>query len=330
VPHASASASRAFTLVEMVVVIAIVLIILGLVLPAAGTLWKERIASQADTMLQGMLMTARAKAMRANGVETGFLAHVDEEGVQHLTPIEQGDPLEQAKLFEPPESPTNWAVWAAWQNVFVISEERDRVLPLPMRVVPRYVVEDSNTRPNAEDFDLFSEEELANDDFYDSPDDQAQRHRNFFTMVFSTDGQLRVGRDVLIQDPDADAPPNANPSDPRFGDRTGLRVGPGPPAPALAPYTEKFYAQNNIATPIDPRDTVPPSDLQYLPGFLVIDGTGTAINFPSVDGLLVYDDSLLGGLSASEKREFLLRAAQPLYVSRWTGTVVRGPVGEMP
>ena len=58
------------------------------------------------------------------------------------------------------------------------------------------------------------------------------------------------------------------------------------------------------------------------------DDDKVALNFASVDGLLVYDDSLLAGIPATEQRTVLLRTAQPLYVSRWTGVVIRGPVGE--
>ena len=55
-----------------------------------------------------------------------------------------------------------------------------------------------------------------------------------------------------------------------------------------------------------------------------------AISFPSVDGLLVYDDSLFNEFDVDrDKRDFLLRTSQPMYVNRLTGSVVRGPVGEI-
>jgi len=62
-----------------------------------------------------------------------------------------------------------------------------------------------------------------------------------------------------------------------------------------------------------------------------VDGGGKAINFVSVDGLIIYDESAFKDLPASlptEKRNFLLRTGQPLYVSRATGSVVVGPLGE--
>ena len=67
---------------------------------------------------------------------------------------------------------------------------------------------------------------------------------------------------------------------------------------------------------------------------LVVDNTNAnkpvAINFPSVDGLLVYDDSLFNEFDVDkDKRDFLFRTSQPIYVNRLTGSVVRGPVGEI-
>ena len=185
---AYAETGRAFTLIEMVVVITIILIIVGLVLPAASTLWGERKLAQTVNAVQGLLMTSRADATATDGVESGFLSFVDDDGTQHLVAIEQSR-----------ENIAN----LAWQNVFVISDDPDQLLPAPMRVVPRYVVEEPGAPPDPE---TFSGLELANNDFRDKPDDvdEPQRHRNFFTVVFTTDGHLLVNRDVLIYDVDAD------------------------------------------------------------------------------------------------------------------------------
>jgi len=280
----------------MVVVVAIILVILGLVLPAASTLWGQRKTAQADNAIQGLLMTARAKAMRADGVETGFLAFVDGEGNQHLVTIEQ----HRDNIHYP-----------AWQNVFVITGQPDQVLPTPIRAVPRYVVIEPGQ--GQEEWEVFRGEELANNDFNNLPkdQDQTQRHRNFFTLVFSTDGQLIQNRDVLIQDADAE--------ENRFGDRTGLHVGPGGSKP---PTTTKFYLRDGNEQDIDPT-----GDGIAIP-FLVTDDQDVAINFPSIDGLLVYDDSVFNDLTVPEKRSFVLQRGRPLYVSRWTGAVIRGPVGE--
>jgi hypothetical protein len=198
----------------------------------------------------------------------------------------------------------------AWQNVFVIADEPDQTLPIPMRVVPRYVVDDPASDPDG--WLTFSSLELSNNDFANPPAgaQPSQRHRSYFTLVYSKEGQLLVARDVLVFDVDSDGD--------KRGDRTKLHVG---PEPAL---TTDYYARNGTPQPIDPNGT-------EVIAFLVTDSKDdtVAINFPSVDGLLVHDDSLFSGLPTGEdRRAFLLRAGQPLYVSRWTGLVIRGPVGE--
>jgi hypothetical protein len=305
----------------MIVVISIILIILGLVLPAANTLWQERKSAEAENTIQGLFMTARAKALEAGAVETGLFFFVDKEGVQRIVTIARLKPLTlQDASGQPCSNPTPNPF--AYDRVFRITEERDYVLPAPIRAVPRYVVEDHKAHPN-DPWNAFSPDELCRQDFNasvanNSDQDQAQRHRNYFAVVFDTDGQLLVGRDVLIYDKDEDGN--------NFGDRTHLSVGPGP-CPDVA-TTVNYHARAGAAQPIDPTgadEAVP---------FLIEDDKSIAINFPSVDGLLVYDDSLftaLPGQTPEEleaKRDFLLRTGQPFYISRWTGVVVRGPRGE--
>ena len=65
-------------------------------------------------------------------------------------------------------------------------------------------------------------------------------------------------------------------------------------------------------------------------------GQTAALNFPSVAGLLVYDDSIFGEYPDSDdtdsavvdKRDFLRERGQPIYISPQTGAIIRGPVGE--
>ena len=296
------------------VVVAIVLVLMGLVVPSATTMWNERKSADAINTLQGLLMTSRARAMQSDGVEMGFFAYLDEAGVQHLISIEQ--PRDQ--LTDP-----------EWQNIFVISEERDQTLPAPMRVVPRSVVDDPKDDPNG--FATFSDEELANDNFTASPSTihQAQRHRNFFTVIFGGDGQLLVDRDVLIQDRDdallSRTAREGDKNDYR-GDRTGLTVSPGDPEKTV---TLKYYARDpSTGLGAAPTIAEPAAGTTFPDMIVEPSDPETALNFPSVDGLLVYDESLYTGVPVEEKRNVLLRAGKPLYVSRWTGVVIRGPVGE--
>jgi hypothetical protein len=58
-------------------------------------------------------------------------------------------------------------------------------------------------------------------------------------------------------------------------------------------------------------------------------GNPTAINFPSVDGLAIYNDAQFQEQPTEEdKLTFIRRTAVPLFISRQTGTIIDGPVGE--
>lgn len=323
----------------MIIVVAIVLVLVTLVLPAASTLWRDRRIADAQNTVSGMLMTARARALQGKqedapvfhfedppgtdpkqlltGDESGLFFYVDERGVQRVVAIVQttpeDDPLRSA--------PENQEMRLAWANVFTVVPERLFSLPTPMRAVPRYVVDDSRDAkflgdPNASK-KTFDADEIANINVYSLPSptaDQAQRHRNFFTLIFSSNGRLLVGREVLIRDPDSDYAENPG------GDVTGLHV---TPVPGVQSY---YNTQTNDAANLNPvlgGAPVPISDL-------VVDSRSpVALNFPSVDGLLVYDESLFAGAGdGPQKRKYLVEFAQPFYVHRLTGAVIRGPVGE--
>lgn len=313
----------AFTLIEMVVVIAVIVLLVTLVLPAATALWGQRRISEAENTIQGLLMNARANALRASsagnrqfmyyeyddtgalvrrqasGGESGLLFFVDSSGEQRVVSIAQldsGDP--------------------GWGNVFGVTPDRDLALPKPMRVVPRYVVREDE---GSDDTEAFSAQELANNDFGNlGPDTHiAQLHRNFFTLIYSGAGDLLTWRDVLVYDEDADA--NG------FGDRTGLAVGASVGSPEVAEY----HLRAGGTGPIDPQFG---RSIPYLitGGYEGPSSTpAAAINLPSVDGLLVYDDALFNEFTeVNGKRDYLLESAQPFYINRLTGDVIRGPSGE--
>lgn len=291
----------AFTLVEMVVVIAVILILVGISLPAMSTLWEGRKVSEAENTIRGVLTTTRARALQAGGVESGLFFFVDTDGVQRVVSIEQ----------QPGEDVSDIVVW---QNVFAITGDRDYSLPAPFRVVPRYAVDEESF---GEPFVAFSPAELADNDVLKVVGQSAQRHRNFFTIVFSGEGQMNIRRDVLIQDLDQDMD--------GIGDVTGLQVGTGIPGTPPMPVSSYFQQDDSIVSldPLGTNTTVP----------LLITDSDAAINFPSVDGLLVYDDSLFneagdGAAATDQQRAFLLRSAKPFYINRWTGAVIRGPSGE--
>jgi type II secretory pathway pseudopilin PulG len=302
----------------MVIVISIIILLAGLVLPAASQMWRDRKLADAQNMVSGMLMVARAKALEGNAGETGLFFYVDDQNVQHVAAISQ----------DSGDGRNNWQTQSQWQNVFTVTNGRNYSIPAPMRVVPRYTVcepvgNKSTCDPNAATpppaYTLVSNDELENNDFANPPagTDVAQRHRNFFAIIYSPNGELKVNRDVLIRDVDADCDENPG------GDVTGFHVG---TSDCNTPGVARFYAKDS-ETPYTPVNMPTNATVDYL----VSDKNDVALNFPSVDGMLVYDDSLFNESGdASAKRKYLLQSAQPFYIQRLTGAVVRGPVGEGP
>lgn len=301
-----AARRRGFTLVELVVVLAIIAVLVAMIVPGANAMLRDRKITDAETLLQGMLKTARADALRAEAVETGLLFFVDASGRQRIVGLRK----EARHIGEP-----------AWENVFIINADRSFALPDPIRVVPRYAIEpdDPQNQPRR-----FSDTELANNDFNQPPPpyNEPQRHRNVFSMIYAPDGQLVVGRDVLVLDEDADSD--------GFGDVTDMTVN-QPQAPA-----QKYYTRDDQSKEFPPEKTGktvpvlnPPPEEEFL--FIVVDpdNAQTALNFASVDGLLVYDDDVFREQSdPAGKRAYLLESARPYYVNRYTGEIIPGARGE--
>ncbi|MBI1826218.1 MAG: hypothetical protein HY287_00420 [Planctomycetes bacterium] len=321
----------------MVVVVSIVLILVTLVLPGMNSLWNQRKLADAENSITGMLMTARAKAMQS-GTQGGLFFFVDDRNVQRVVSIVQDpayyfvydDPggLVVATAPDPtklntPRRPTAWE-GVVLQNVFVVIPERGFEMPTPMRVVPRYVIH-TPTPGGGDETKTFNDDELANNSLLivANGGDGITRQRNFFSVIYSPNGELIVGRDVLVAENDDDKN--------MLGDITGLPLG----VPASV---TQYYSQIATATkaPLNPPTGSNPyaSSGRNAPTtvsiqFLIADKSSTALNFPSVDGLLVYDDSLFNGAGdAATKRKYLLNSAQPFYIHRLTGAVVRGPLGK--
>lgn len=305
----------------MVIVLAIVLLLVTLVLPAASSMWRQRRVADAQNLISGLLMTARAQALQSDFGESGLFFYIDDNGVQRVAAINQDarrvtipDPANPDRVKYPYVDPVYREAWA---SVFSVVPGKTYSLPSPMRAVPRYVVDnpdDARFENLADGSKLtFSAEELANNDVYRSPGagaDEAQRHRNFFTLLYDSNGRLQVGRDVFIRDIDIDFDENPG------GDVTGLQVPAGQ-------VENGFALSTNSAVPLDPTGQDVTVD------FLVADASQTAINFPSVDGVMVYDDAEFAAAGApEEKRNLVVSSAQPFYVHRVTGAVVRGPIGE--
>ncbi len=297
-PHKPHSAFRvphsAFTLTELIVVISIIALLLAAAMPSLSSTWQQRKAANAEALIKGSILSARMKGL--NKAERGLFFMVDANGQQLVFDI----------VAEPYDAATEGSTGLnlneeAVADRFTVQAGNPVRLPSPFRVTPRSLVDDDAPGSGVP---LWNNSELTQQDYMAAPGN-LRPHRNFFTIIFTPDGQLRVNRFVLIHDPDLDA-------NGAGGDLTGLNV------PATV---TQWYDDSGGTGPLSGNAPVPN---------LVADTASTAaINFPSVDGLLVYDDSLFKEIPAgADKRKFLLRSAQPLYISRLSGQVIAGPLGE--
>jgi prepilin-type N-terminal cleavage/methylation domain-containing protein len=308
-----ASRRPGFTLVELIVVIGIIVLVVALVIPGVATMWSQRKQSSTQNLIQGMLMSTRPKALQPDGAERGLLFIVDGQGVQRAFPLEQGVPDWYAA-----GGPGQALDPLATQDWFFIPDDAaEYVLLAPMRVVPRYAVEVDEAGNQEDDTTRFDALELANDDFPECPAcpqgaDEAQRNRNFFSLVFSRQGELEVWRSVVLIEQDLDGN--------RLGDRTGLTLTADP----STSVTHTFNLKGN-SEQIDKMK----SRALAVPNAVVDRTSNTAINFYSVDGLVLYDDATFRDVETPEqKRSLLIEQGLPYYVSRLTGAVIQGPRGE--
>ncbi len=296
----------AFTLVELVVVIAIIALLLGLVVPSVSSMWEESKSAEIEQMLKGALVSTRAQAF--GDKERGLFFAIDpRDGIHKIYPIE-ADPPDPKVYTNPLVTAADTLFGVTEQmaaNRFRISEGKVITLDKPFRVAPLAAVDKT----------VWNAAEFNNNSYETGSLTTLERHRNFFTMVFSPDGQLSVGRDVLIHDPDSFL--DANDED-QLGDQTALAV--GDPIDWL-----RFNPASGRAVPSPIGGTLPQ---------MLVDTNDRAINFRSVAGLLVYDEAAMAEfpitvpITDTTRQDFLIDTAQPLYVSRLSGQVIRGPAGE--
>jgi len=286
----------AFTLIEMVVVAAIITLLLAATLPALSSLWAQRKQADMQNTLRGVLASARVQA-KSDGERGLFFCLID--GVQKVFPIVR-DPL----------NPQLHATDVGLTEVdtidrFLIVEGDVHTFPDPLRVVPRYVVDRTDNT-----WEEWSTSDLINEAYRERRiGHEPQVHRNFFTMIFNEDGRLMPVRNVLIHDPDL--LPLDNPDG--RGDRTGLVVS------TIVRYFEPDGTMVTVSGP----------------GLadVISDTNDDGINFINVDGVLVYDESLFRDLipvdgDGTLRQELLLGTGEPIYVSRVTGKIIVGPILE--
>ncbi len=327
-PHQSIATTRiarGFTLVEMTVVLAIISLLALISLPSLSQMWTDNKLANIETTMGGLLKSARMRAL--SGREYGLFFFV-QNNVQKVAFIVADPP----DLKVPPDvnfppnpdlggngyvsGPDKMTAQAAVDRFRVIGDNVFAI-PVPFRVTPTDVLREPDDGGN------WSDEQLANE-VYNSPEvvrgrrAGAQNHRNFFTILFSPEGRLLPGRSVLVHDP-ADTAVNDG--------FWGVGMVTGLPVEYAAKWQQQAGGSRRGIKDLNPK----------LPSMLSAAGRGAgavALNFPSVDGLLVYDDAFFRDFPDGpvtppdeDKRDFLKRTGRPFYVSSQTGSVIRGPVG---
>lgn len=319
IPASIRHSTSAFTLVEMIVVMAVIVILVSLVVPAATTMWNQRKIADAHNSINGILRTTRAKAAQGRLGDAGVLFYLDDRGIQHAATIARIPLDPDAAQPDGPAIP--WQSDPNWRDVYTVVPGRTQALPAGMRVVPQYALIDqqqaNDANPPLASHQWFSNDELANEEFENlaADGDQGQRQRNHFAVLFSADGRLMTDRNVLVRDVDLD---DDDPGKGK-GDITGLPVH----ADTATPLSRYYDRKQSGPQTFDNNYT--------LPDFLVIPGEGQSVAacFAPVDGLLVYDDALFKeAATPADKRQFLRDQGQPFYVHHLTGAIVKGPTGE--
>ena len=323
-PH---SGRPAFTLVEMLTVVAIIALILGMAIPSFSDMWEDRKLAGAITTMHGVLRSTRARAMHQN--ELGLFFYIDPHTKrQRIVPIEpdppDDDPLCHEFQTDCGGDPNDLDFSISDCVTAPMAEYRYRVvagdayeLPAPVRVAPRSILDfKSKGKP------LWTDLEIAHDSYNVPVDGGRPLHRNFFTIIFGSDGRMVVGQPVIIRDIALRNPDTGEHfAGAHRGYRTGLRV-----------HDPTDYYTNDVKNP-DETESLDPVGSKHLFDIIVdAEDETTALNFTSVGGLLVYDESQLADQPYEEdgtlKREFLVAHGQPIYVSRLTGEILEGPDGE--
>ncbi len=300
----------------------IIALLLAMALPSFTSTWQERKLAQTLTILHGVLTSTRAKAL--NTSERGLFFYIDPlTRRQMIMPIVADPPnSDQASheysidcgLTEAPDLPdpiTDCITDLMAEHRFRPVEGEVYELPVPIRVAPRNIVDSAR----------WPESDIAHDHFNQVSESDWPRHRNFFTVLFGADGKLIVGRDVLIHDVALRKPGSLDHFAVRTGYYTKLRVD---------DPTHYYVHDENTRKKLDPGDKtlydmIVEMDASDQP-------VPNAINFTSVDGLLVYDESVLADMPYEDgqtfKGEYLLGQGRPLYIDRLSGAVLQGPIGE--
>lgn len=290
-----------FTLIELVVTIGVIVVLVGVTLPAVNRMYADSNRADLENSMSGLLRSARMQAINNN--DRGLFFYLDGD-VQKCVIIE-AKPQEADELISARDAADRYRV---------IPDSIKSFAP-PFRVAPLGVLDE----------DDWQDDQLSNANLFTTEvpmttpaGSRPNNHRNYFTILFSSDGRLQVGRNVYIEDLRTNRPtmPMATP-----GPTIGIMVG----------DADKYQDDTGAEADFDNTNNAPVLDL-------VVNEDGIALNFPSVAGALIYDDSAFaeippagGGTGTffdDQRRDIMINTGRPLYVVPQTGDVISGPLGE--
>ena len=153
--EAPATRRNALTLMELMVVVGIIVLVMGLAVPALSV-WESRKVQEAINLTSSLLRRAQTKAVSEHSMLGLFFYIEPETGAQYIWPIE---PAPDNKSPDP-TSPRLTA------DRFVLRDVEPFMLPKPMRVVPASVLEEVFPVHL-----LWTPEQLVDDNLRDPPDD---------------------------------------------------------------------------------------------------------------------------------------------------------------
>ena len=290
----TANHARALTLTEILVVIGIIVLVLGLAVPALSV-WESRKVQDAINLTSNLLKRAQSTAMSEHRV-VGLFFYVE--------------PETQTQMVWPIEPIINRGEESDTPDRFVLRDSEPFKIPKPMRIVPASVLD--QTLP----VDLFwTPEQLASEELRDPADifpqtpnddpimgeDGTQYHRNFFVILFDRTGIVNSRKRVFIRDRDTQDYPSS--------DTPTVPCGGGDSYPGF----RTRLIVNGVANAVVDDDCVNP------------------IHFQSADSVLIYNDEAFRALPRTDSpdyddhhRRFLRQSSDPLYIHAATGRIIKG------
>lgn len=180
---------KAFTLVEMVVVVGVILIILGLVLPAFSKMWNDAQVRNSHQKIESLLRVARARSLDLHYIAYGVLFYVDPTHNHQVAVFIDALPY--------PVAPDE--VWPDVCDRFVVDTNDGNLFSMSdfVRISPFEALEWEDT-------------DLLNNDY------RTGKQRNFFAIIFQRGSRARPNSYILY-DVDKD--------DDGLGDTLHLPVG---------------------------------------------------------------------------------------------------------